>query len=322
MYATLCFSVLPLVQAFLRDSSTPITDETAHIGHTTTIASATVVDTLTAASTRACNGYQEFCSRRYSNITYVGTHNSPFDAPNNLASNQDADVISQLNSGIRMLQGQTHVVNGVVYYCHTSCDLLNAGTASAYFTNITSWLAANPFEVLTILIANGDYVSVANFTPAIESSGLSSYAYQPPAHPMHLQEWPTLGDLITQNKRAIIFMDYNANQSTIPYILDEFSQIWETLMDPTNQSFSCAIQRPPELIDAQKPDIMYLMNHNLDLTLTIAGTEIVVPDIARLNETNAISGIGSLGMAANNCAGKLLHSILRPSSRAKFFPER
>ncbi|MCJ1379064.1 hypothetical protein MMC17_002164 [Xylographa soralifera] len=235
-------------------------------------------------------------------MTFVGAHDSPFAIPGNLASNQDYGVIAQLNNGIRMLQGQTHIVNDTVYFCHTSCGLLNAGTAEAYFANVTTWLAANPNDVVTILIVNGDYVSVRNFTGPIESSGLSKYAYIPPIIPMNLADWPTLGELILKNQRAIIFLDYEANQTTVPYILDEFSQMWETPFDPTNQTFPCTIQRPPGISNTQAMEHMYLANHNLNTPLNLLGNTILVPDTALLNETNAASGYGSLGLSANNCA--------------------
>ncbi|MCJ1403452.1 hypothetical protein MMC11_006675 [Xylographa trunciseda] len=252
--------------------------------------------------TTPCNGYLEFCDRQYSNITFIAAHNSPFNIPDSLASNQDYGVITQLNSGIRMLQGQTHIVNNTVHFCHTSCELLNAGPAEAYFANVTTWLAENPNDVVTILIANGDYVLVENFTNPIESSGLSKYAYVPSIIPMNLIDWPTLGELILKNQRAVIFMDYNANQTTVPYILDEFSQMWETPFDPTNQTFPCVLQRPPGISNTQAMERMYLANHNLNIPLNLLGDTILVPDIALLNETNAASGYGSLGLAANNCA--------------------
>ena len=53
-------------------------------------------------NTRPCNGHPEFCNRRYSNITMVAAHNSPFSKPGNAASNQALSVTSQLNDGIRM----------------------------------------------------------------------------------------------------------------------------------------------------------------------------------------------------------------------------
>lgn len=251
-----------------------------------------------------CNCDPELCSRSYSNVTYIGAHNSPFAIPLNPASNQDLDVTTQLNDGIRMLQGQTHVVNGTVYYCHTSCSLLNAGTAESYFQSITTWLAANPYEVITLLIGNGDYIPVQSFTTPLESSGLAKYAFTPPAIPMGLSDWPTLGELILSNQRAIIIMDYQANQTTVPYILDEFSQLWETPFDPTDANFPCTVQRPPGLSDEQARGRMYLANHNLNVELTVFGNDILVPATAQLPQTNAVSGYGSLGLAARNCAGE------------------
>lgn len=63
--------------------------------------------TTTSSSARpknsaACNNYPEFCTRRYSNITEVCAHNSPFVRENNVASNQMLGVTDQLDDGIRM----------------------------------------------------------------------------------------------------------------------------------------------------------------------------------------------------------------------------
>ena len=56
--------------------------------------------TPTSGSTR-CNGYVEFCDRKYSNVTYIVAHNSPFHKEHNAASNQDFDVTTQLDDGVR-----------------------------------------------------------------------------------------------------------------------------------------------------------------------------------------------------------------------------
>ena len=255
-------------------------------------------------SAQDCNLSPSLCSRSYSNITYIGAHNSPFAFPNNMASNQDYGVLTQLNAGIRMLQGQTHVVNDTVYFCHTSCDLLNAGTVESYFANVSAWLAANPYDVITVLIVNGDLVDVSNFTEPLEKSGLAKYAYTPAVVPMALSDWPTLEQLIHSNQRAVIFMDYNANQTAVPYILDEFSQLWETPFDPTDTSFPCTVQRPPGLSNVQAEGRLYMANHNLNSELTVMNETILIPDIAELNATNAVQGHGSSGLAASKCAGE------------------
>jgi hypothetical protein len=106
------------------------------------------------SNTQPCNNYIEFCNRKYSNITEVCAHNSPFTRARNIARNQDYGVTQQLNDGVRVLQGQAHYINNTLYFCHTSCDLLNAGTVEAYLREVTAWVEANPFDVVTIIFGN------------------------------------------------------------------------------------------------------------------------------------------------------------------------
>lgn len=58
--------------------------------------------TAKPTNTQQCNNFHEFCTRKYSNITMVTTHNFAFVRKGNLASNQALGVIDQLNDGIRM----------------------------------------------------------------------------------------------------------------------------------------------------------------------------------------------------------------------------
>ena len=50
---------------------------------------------------------------------------------------------------------------------------------------------------------------------------------------------------------------------------------------------------------------MYLANHNLNTEINLAGTSILVPNTVVINQTNGLNGTGSLGLMANNCAGKV-----------------
>jgi hypothetical protein len=68
---------------------------------TNATASATSSARSRPTNTRPCNGYPEFCQRRFSNISMVVAHNSPFVKPHNAASNQEYPVLNQLNDGIR-----------------------------------------------------------------------------------------------------------------------------------------------------------------------------------------------------------------------------
>lgn len=52
-------------------------------------------------NTQPCNGYVEFCDRKFSNVSMVVAHNSPFVKPHNAASNQIYPVLTQLQDGVR-----------------------------------------------------------------------------------------------------------------------------------------------------------------------------------------------------------------------------
>ncbi|KAI5813367.1 PLC-like phosphodiesterase [Pyronema omphalodes] len=250
-------------------------------------------------NTQPCNQYVEFCNRSWGNITYVAAHNSPFVRPNNAASNQRLDVIQQLNDGIRMLQGQTHKVNNTLYYCHTTCDLLNAGTVEDYLKKVVDWMYKNPYEIITFLIGNGDYLKAEEFRAPLENSGLSKLAYIPDNRTIAYNQWPTLSELILKGKRAIVFMDYEADENKIPYLLDEFTYMWETPFSQTDQNFPCTIDRPPDKKDWERK--LYMANHNLNVEFQVYGTPALIPNTIEINRTNGVEGFGSLGLQANNC---------------------
>ncbi|ROV98585.1 hypothetical protein VSDG_04333 [Cytospora chrysosperma] len=274
----------------------------ARSGNFSTTASATST-APTVTNTQPCNNYVELCNRKYSNITNVGCHNSPFTRPGNAASNQALSVTQQLDDGVRFLQGQMHW-NGndtVPHFCHTTCDILDAGRITDWLVDVKNWVAANRFEVVTLLLENGNYSTPDLYVPYINQTGILDYVYTPPYQPMNITTWPTLAEMIIYNTRVVIFIDYMANQTAYPWWIDEFSNMWETPFDPTDQAFPCTIQRPDGLTVDQGKGMLYLANHNLNAEVSILGTSILVPDVSNLNLTNNVTGYGSLGMAANNC---------------------
>lgn len=252
-------------------------------------------------NTQPCNGYTEFCERKYSNITMIAAHNSPFNIKGNVAANQALDVEYQLDDGVRMLQFQTHYMNDTMYLCHTSCDMLNAGPLEDYLATVAEWMRKHPYDVVSFIIGNYDQVDPGNFTGPIERSGLMDLVFTPPMVPMGLDDWPPLGNIILGGKRALIFMDYQADQNRFPWLMDEFSQIWETPFSPTDRHFPCNVQRPPGLAPPDARKRMYMANHNLNLEFNIANLNILIPNTALINETNAVHGFGSLGRMAENC---------------------
>lgn len=249
---------------------------------------------------QTCNGKSDLCDRKYSDVTFIGTHDSPFVGSTlELTTNQGVDVTAQLNAGIRFLQGQTHKNGaGDLHFCHTSCLLEDAGSVESYLSKVKKWMDSNPNEVVTILLTNGDNVDVSMFDDAFQGAGLVQYAHKQQSH-LKMDQWPTLGEMISSKGRLVVFLDYGADVHQFPYILSEFSHyLFETPFDTTNPDFpQCKFDRPAK----GSPDKrMYIVNHFLDKS--IFGVE--VPDNDADFRTNAATGPGSIGAQADLCTKK------------------
>jgi hypothetical protein len=172
----------------LLQGSSRTTTTSATNGSTAKKYTATSTSSPIPTNNTPCNNYPEFCSRKYSNITEVSAHNSPFVKAGNAAANQEWNVITQLNNGIRLLQGQIHFVNGTPHFCHTSCNILDAGPITDYLGTVYRWVSTHPYDVVTILLGNGDYTPVASYVSFIESTGLVHTHTYPPTS---LWRWMT-----------------------------------------------------------------------------------------------------------------------------------
>lgn len=257
-----------------------------------------------SAAQQKCNGYAEYCDRIYSNVSFVGTHDSAFvGSIIDPTINQEVSVTDQLNAGIRFLQAQTHkdLAGTALEMCHTSCLEEDSGSLVNYLNTVKSWLEAdgNENEVLTMLLTNGDYVDVTWFEAAFNSSGsgIDQYTFVPSTSPntLSISAWPTYSQLIAAGTRLIVFLDYDANESVVPYIMNEFAYFFETPYDTTDPTFpECSLNRPP---GASPDGLMYIVNHFLDLD--ILGIDI--PDNAADTTTNAATGSGSIGAQADLC---------------------
>jgi len=235
----------------------------------------------------ACNGDASLCSKTYNSITYLTTHNS-YAYESNTAANQDYSITTQLSDGVRGLKLSAVVGNqtGVIELCHTSCSLLDSGTASTTLQAIGSWLDANPNEVVTIMWNNLGNFPVSAFQSAYQNGGsIMNYVYTQPVGSL---TWPTLQSLISSGKRLINFVDTGADQSTVPWLMSEFDYVFETPYDNQNlTAFTCTIDRPTN--PTSPNSMMYVMNHFLYGVLTIGSTVIEVPQPGQANVTNSQS---------------------------------
>lgn len=267
--------------------------------------------TLQSRQTTACNNSPDLCSRSYSAITHLGAHNSPFvrDASTrfSVSGNHYFNTTIQLSAGVRMLTGQVHQSNGAWHLCHSSCDLLDAGTLSDWLGEVKTWMDGNPSEVVSILLVNSDDATPGELAAEFTRSGITEYAYTPPSSTAPQVTWPTLQTLISANTRLMTFvasLDLNAVDSTNAYLMDEFTFIFETAFensDPNN--FTCTIDRPSTLLgqtaEAISSGRMPLQNHFLYDT-QLFGIE--APDEANITSTNApAERVGNMGDAAKAC---------------------
>lgn len=174
-----------------------------------TVLSLGVVAAPAERQTNPCNGNTGLCGRQYSNVTFVGTHDSAFVGflP---TQNQHFTVAQQLSAGVRFLQAQTHVLNGNLELCHTTCTEENSGTLQNYLSTVKTFLDGNPHEVITLLLVNGDFQSPTLFDQTFKAVGLDHYAFVPATspNPLPIGSWPTLGDMIASGKRLVVFLGW------------------------------------------------------------------------------------------------------------------
>ncbi|KAF2204509.1 PLC-like phosphodiesterase, partial [Delitschia confertaspora ATCC 74209] len=262
-----------------------------------------------------CNLYSELCSRKFSNITTVVAHNSPFTRPHNALSNQDQPVITQLNDGIRGLEFATHLFLDELHLCHSDCLLLNAGPLEAYLRTVARWLLTHPDEVLTLILTNDDRVPPTAYTAPFNHSGLLPYIYVPHKPTMDLSDWPTLSEMIRRNQRVVVTLDYGANTTEVPWLLDEWSIRWQTPFSPADPSFPCTVHRPPSQPSSISRNRMYMANHNLNIPIfnfraplsasltkhMATDSSILVPAYSLFEQVNAVDGNMSLGQAVQGC---------------------
>jgi hypothetical protein len=151
--------------------------------------------------------------------------------------NQDVDLYTQLDLGVRLLQGQVHERNGELHFCHTDCVLFDGGTVENYLNIVNTFLLQSPDEVITLIFTNGDWLSLPDlWEPAFANSGIKDLAYVPPHPPMKQSDWPTLGDMIASGKRVVVFVDNGAENDVVNYMLPEFDMVGDLSIYDLNLS--------------------------------------------------------------------------------------
>ncbi|KAF1925845.1 uncharacterized protein M421DRAFT_423408 [Didymella exigua CBS 183.55] len=261
-----------------------------------------------ATAQTACNNSPSLCSRAYNNITQLGAHDSPFLRNKNTSfstsGNHYYDTTTQLDAGVRLLSAQVHK-NGngsgadAWHLCHSSCDLLDAGTLKSWLSTIKTWMDKNTNDVVTIVLVNSNSATASELGEQFNSSGISEYAYTPSSTSAPTT-WPTLDNLIGNNTRLMTFVASLSEASTqYPFLMDEFTYVYENDYNNINPSnYSCTPSRPTGLTTSSTGGRLFLMNHFLYENQLFG---IQSPNASYASTTNGQTGYGSLGVSVSNC---------------------
>ena len=222
-----------------------------------------------ASATRECNGHAELCDRSYDDVTYAGSHNAMANADRGfLSAMQDLTMGNQLEQGVRALLIDAHYWEGPektqaflesvpketgdalrpllaganpqrpgTWWCHNLCRL-GAQRLTNGFEEIRRFVERHPDEVITLVIQ--DEVTRPAIRKSVRASGLSEYVFTPEEDPGFA--WPTLGEMIDDNARVVIFAENSTELDTPAYYRQFYRYGMETPFDheaPTQEQMSC-----------------------------------------------------------------------------------
>ena len=203
---------------------------------------------ITIISYAKCNGSIDLCSKQYNEVAYLTTHNAFNSGEDGLLfPNQTYNIASQLNDGVRglMIDVYNHFGTPTAYH---SVFMLGTIPLSNIFNDIKTFLDNNPNEVVTIILEC--YVTVNDIEDEINQSGLSNYLYT------HNSVWPTLQNMINNNKRLVIFTDVDDASS----LQNWYHYVWDYAVEThysvaTINDFTCDFNRGNPLND------LFILNH-------------------------------------------------------------
>jgi hypothetical protein len=160
--------------------------------------------------------------------------------------------------------------------------------------------------VVTVLLVNSDSATASELDAQFQTANITDYAYSPKSQSSAPSSWPTLQEMIDDGKRLVTFVASIDASKEAPYLMDEWTYLWENPYDVSSPSnFSCLPNRPPavagDTATALSSDRLPLMNHFLyseDLSFIC----VEYPNASYISTTNAPSGgVGNLGSTAATC---------------------
>lgn len=206
-----------------------------------------------------CNGSNSLCDKKYNEVAYLTTHNSFSSTADNYSyPNQNYNITSQLNEGVRALMIDVYDVNGIPT-CYHGFESLGSTPLISVLNEIESFLNNNPNEIVTIIFEC--YITANAIETVFSQTNLLNLAY---SHTLGMP-WPTLQEMITNNERLVVFSDVddaNANQ-------DWYHYVWENAVEThfsvsAIANFSCDYNRGDAAND------LFILNHFITNGIGIA----------------------------------------------------
>lgn len=205
-----------------------------------------------------CNGFAHLCSLPLNEVAFAATHNSMANAEEGwIPPNQKYSVTRQLSDGIRGLNLDTYIWQGMAYLCHGFCEL-GAKPLFETLREIEQFLQDNPNNVIVITFQAG--ISAEQTVEAFAQAGLFHRLY----HHDQGESWPTLATLIDQNKQIVAFGSNDGGR------LDGYMSQWTHWLDNPYQAssvedFACT----PNRGDPQTASL-YNVNHFISRPIALA----------------------------------------------------
>lgn len=168
--------------------------------------------------------------------------------------NQYLELEKALVAGYRGINLDVCYCNGALQFCHNVCDL-GERMPNDVFNNTAKFLNEYPSEVVVLLFeASGEQGPIVWNDLYEEMSVIDGFTDMIYVH-TYGEDWPTMGSLVKQNKRIIIFY-FNGGSCTDdacpPGFLYFYNHAAETqfesasIEDLEDYSYSCEITRGPE----------------------------------------------------------------------------
>lgn len=158
-----------------------------------------------ADATSCCNGVETLCDVPASDVMFGMVHNamSTFEDGFFLGNNHDFALEGALEAGYRAINVDIWECGGDLKLAHASCALGTRDPVEV-FTNIASFLDANPNEVLLLTmqveVDDVDFFAIYSLMQAAPGFSDQLYVHDPDA-----ASWPTLQELIDADTRIMFF---------------------------------------------------------------------------------------------------------------------